>query len=69
MSDENNNLQFRINFIAANGQYLTSTVWTKERLAVIHIADKINSGRIDIHAAVETKATGYVELPQAIRAN
>jgi hypothetical protein len=53
-------MQFRLNFIAENGQLLISTEWTADRDRIIHLADRINHTKgVRIRALPETKGSGF----------
>jgi hypothetical protein len=67
MSDNKTPLQYRINLISLNGELMLSTNWTDKREVVIYIADVVNDKlKHKFRAAVETKATGYVDIGNGI---
>ena len=59
-------LQYRINFISLDGLLLISTEFTDNREKIVYLADLFNSHVKVSRALVETKATGYVKVPQAV---
>jgi hypothetical protein len=59
-------LQYRIHFISPAGLLLISTEFTDNREKIVYLADVFNVSVKGIRASVETKAIGYVKVPQAI---
>ena len=60
------NIQFRLTF-SKNGNRLGATEWSDDKDAIIELMSAVNGYCRDIRATVETKASGHVELPQAMR--
>lgn len=68
VSTENqNNLQYRINLIDLNGRLLLSMNWSSDKHLICYVTDIINEKlKTKFRAQVETKATGYVDVGSGI---